>query len=260
MWSAEYRAWHAVGALSKVFFSHPLFYSPISTLTYGMMVPLWPRGFFCSRNPNSQQSCEGSLGNQASLFPSSLRRHLETPSGMLRRYLGRVWASPQHWRSSRKEKGSFASRVTPKPDSLSLSLFLNFFLFGCTARHVGSRFPHQGSNLSPLYWKLEVVTTGPSRKFSYSLYWISQVGWELGAARGCVPSHFNRVWLFATQWTVALQAPLSTRVSRQEYWSGLPFPSPGSLPEPGIKPKPLMSPAEAGVCTTSVTWEAGVSE
>ena len=42
--------------------------------------------------------------------------------------------------------------------------------------------------------------------------------------------------LFATPWTVASQAPLSTGFSRQEYWSGLPFPSPGDLPIPGIKP------------------------
>ena len=40
-----------------------------------------------------------------------------------------------------------------------------------------------------------------------------------------------------TPWTVAHQAPLSKGLSRQEYWSGLPFPSPGDLPNPGIKPK-----------------------
>ena len=39
----------------------------------------------------------------------------------------------------------------------------------------------------------------------------------------------------ATPWTVAHQAPLSMEFSRQEYWSGLPFPSPGDLPDPGIK-------------------------
>ena len=38
-------------------------------------------------------------------------------------------------------------------------------------------------------------------------------------------------------WTVAYQAPLSMGFSRQEYWSGLPFPSPGDLPDPGIKPR-----------------------
>ena len=48
-------------------------------------------------------------------------------------------------------------------------------------------------------------------------------------------SRFSCVWLFLTLWTVACQAPLSMRFSRQEYWSGLPFPSPGDLPglEPG---------------------------
>jgi len=44
----------------------------------------------------------------------------------------------------------------------------------------------------------------------------------------------SRVWLFATPWTVAYQAPPSMEFSRQEYWSGLPFPSPGHLPDPGL--------------------------
>ena len=44
------------------------------------------------------------------------------------------------------------------------------------------------------------------------------------------------VWLFATPWTVAYQFPPSMGFSRQECWSGLPFPSPGDLPDPGIKP------------------------
>ena len=48
-----------------------------------------------------------------------------------------------------------------------------------------------------------------------------------------VLSHFRRVQPFATPWTVAHQAPLSTGFSRQECWSGLPFPSPGDLPDPG---------------------------
>ena len=46
----------------------------------------------------------------------------------------------------------------------------------------------------------------------------------------------SRVQLFAAPWTVAYQAPPSIEFSRQEYWSGLPFPSPGELPNPGIKP------------------------
>ena len=47
----------------------------------------------------------------------------------------------------------------------------------------------------------------------------------------------SRVQLFATPWTVARQPPLSMEFSRQEYWSGLPFPSPADLPDPGIEPR-----------------------
>ena len=46
----------------------------------------------------------------------------------------------------------------------------------------------------------------------------------------------SRVRLFATPWTVAYQAPPSMGFSRQEHWSGLPFPSPGDLPDPGMEP------------------------
>ena len=46
----------------------------------------------------------------------------------------------------------------------------------------------------------------------------------------------SHVWHFATPWTVAYQASPSMGFSRQEYWSGLPFPSPGDLPDPGIEP------------------------
>ena len=55
-----------------------------------------------------------------------------------------------------------------------------------------------------------------------------------------VLSHFSCVQLFETPMDHALQAPLSTGFSRQEYWSGLPYPPPGDLPDPGIE---LMSPA-----------------
>ena len=50
----------------------------------------------------------------------------------------------------------------------------------------------------------------------------------------CVQS-LSRAQLFATPWIIALQAPLSMEFSRQDYWSGLPFPSPGDLPDPGIE-------------------------
>ena len=46
----------------------------------------------------------------------------------------------------------------------------------------------------------------------------------------------RRLWLFMIPWSVAYQAPQSMGFSKQEYWSGLPFPSPGDLSDPGIEP------------------------
>ena len=69
------------------------------------------------------------------------------------------------------------------------------------------------------------------------------------------------VQIIVTPWTVAYQAPLSMELSRQEYWSGLTFPTPGDLPNPGIKPMSLASPAlTGGFFTTSTTWEAQSKE
>ena len=71
----------------------------------------------------------------------------------------------------------------------------------------------------------------------------------------CMLSHFSHVQLFVIPWTVALQAPLSMGVSRQEYWSGLPCTSPGDISD-----LHLLSPVLAGsFFTTSVTWEAQIS-
>ena len=63
----------------------------------------------------------------------------------------------------------------------------------------------------------------------------------------------------ATPWTVAHQAPLSMGFSRQEYWSGLPFPSPGDLPDPGIEPRsPALQadalPSEPPVIPSNKHW------
>ena len=63
----------------------------------------------------------------------------------------------------------------------------------------------------------------------------------------CLLSCFSRVRLFTTPRTVARQAPLSMGFSRQEYWSGLPFPPPGDLPDPGMEPTSL----------SLLHWQAG---
>ena len=69
----------------------------------------------------------------------------------------------------------------------------------------------------------------------------------------CMCTHLlSHVWFFATPWTVACQALLSREFSRQEYWSGLPFPPPWGLPNPRIEPTSLASPALAGGFFTTV--------
>ena len=78
------------------------------------------------------------------------------------------------------------------------------------------------------------VGRGLSLPCVYREHW-----WQLGRPYRCKWSEIkslSRVRLFATLWTVACQAPLSMGFSRQEYWSRLPFPSPGDLPNPGIEP------------------------
>ena len=85
-----------------------------------------------------------------------------------------------------------------------------------------------------------------------------QDGYDFRRAHVCVcAKSLSRVRLFAVPWTVAHQVPLSMELSRQEYWSGLPFSSPEDLPDPGITPSSLTSPALAGgFFTTSATWQA----
>ena len=82
-------------------------------------------------------------------------------------------------------------------------------------------------------------------------------GWKAADNLHCIFSCFSCVQLCATPRTIAHQAPLSTGFSRQEYWSGLPFPPPGDLLDSGIELAPLLSPALAGgFFTTSAAWEA----
>ena len=84
----------------------------------------------------------------------------------------------------------------------------------------------------------------------------------LGSLSTDFPKHvcmLSRVHLFVTPWTVAHQALLSRRFSRQEYWSGSVCLPPGHLPNPGIELASLAGPALAGgLFTSSVTWEAPI--
>ena len=74
---------------------------------------------------------------------------------------------------------------------------------------------------------------------------VSQAFRAVSSTAMCAQS-LGRVQLFEAPWTVPCQAALSVDSSRQEYWSGLPFPPPVDLPHPGIKSMSLVSPSLAG--------------
>ena len=74
------------------------------------------------------------------------------------------------------------------------------------------------SNRTEIHWPI------PNDKRTNHLSWSLKV------------KPLSRIQLFVTLWTVAYQAPPSMEFSRQEYWSGLPFPFPGDLPDPGLEP------------------------
>ena len=79
--------------------------------------------------------------------------------------------------------------------------------------------------------------------------WDRRKCWTFDCVCVCMYAHaylLSHVQLFVTPWTIACQAPLPMEFSRQAYWSGLPFPSPGDLSDPGIDPLFLVSPALAG--------------
>ena len=91
-----------------------------------------------------------------------------------------------------------------------------------------------------LGWFLKIrvnrLRAGDSRA-AFRINQTSCVAWFLGgSAFISMLSCFSHVQLFVTPWTVTHQAPLSMEFSRQEYWSGLPCPSPEDLPKPGIAP------------------------
>ena len=133
---------------------------------------------------------------------------------------------------------------------------------GHSPAHIRETFPWSPRSLGLIECRTPLPWPSPAR----SRPSLEQVNWvtvphskqrSSFLVRSCVLSHFSRVQLFVTLWTVAYQAPRSMEFSRQEYWSGLPCPPPGDLFDPGIEPSSFISPTLAGgVFTTSTTWEA----
>ena len=119
--------------------------------------------------------------------------------------------------------------------SLSLSYYLKYSpleVYSAYPLTVTSTKTHWQTNsasihFSSLMWRLPL-----SPSHLKGVFWVEMPWSEVKS--------LSHVWLSVTPWTVAYQAHLSMGFSRQQYWSGLPFPSPGDLPNPGIE---LRSPA-----------------
>ena len=110
---------------------------------------------------------------------------------------------------------------------------------------------------SPIWLQLHSLPVSTHLSLMLGPEQVNFIRWTQILKKVCVcVCVFNHVWLCDTPWTKACQALMSMEFSRQEYWSGLPFPSPGDLPDPGIEPTSPMFPVLAGrPFTTSATWE-----
>ena len=135
-----------------------------------------------------------------------------------------------------------------------------------------SPWGHKNSDMTEqLNWTEQTINAGetvekrePSHTVGGNVNWYTHYGeWYGDSFKNWKQSYhvvviwlLSRVWLFATWGTVAHQASPSMEFSRQEYWSGLPFPFPGDLPDPGIKPRSpaLQAGSELPYDTKSHSW------
>ena len=167
------------------------------------------------------------------------------------------------WVSSNTCKGSYSVHLAenPQPALKSLWRYLagSHCLPGKDSTGCFRKFhlAFSGLILSPwtlsFFWRLAMSLPGPwVQETVRSLHsWVLPESWHFPGThsfyrRGSDPSEIHpsitcacmlsHVWLFATPWALACQAPLSMEFPRQEYWSGFPFRASGHLPDPGIEP------------------------
>ena len=122
--------------------------------------------------------------------------------------------------TARRSNQSFLKEITPEYSLKGLMLKLKLQYFG----HLMQKADSFEKTL--MLRKIE----GRRRRGQQRIRWLDLItDWKdmsLSVLSTCMVSHFSRVWLCETPWTAAHQAPPSLGFSRQEHWSGLPFPSP----------------------------------
>ena len=121
----------------------------------------------------------------------------------------------------------------------------------CCWMHTAKPFYNLFTFLCSQDLNLAKVTRQWNSSFSYTISLVSCTSNKIPSASPCMCmlTCFRPVQLFLTPWTVACQAPLSMGFSRQEHWSGLPYPPPGDLPDPGMEP---VSPAFPALLANSL--------
>ena len=134
------------------------------------------------------------------------------------------------------------------PDAMILVFWMLSFKPGFTLfSFTFIKRPFSSSSLRLLFLPTILIpacdSSSPAFYMMYSAYKLNKRGDSIQPWLSPFPilkvkvKSLSRVRLFAIPWTVAYHAPPSVEFSRQEYWSGLPLPSPGDLPNPGIEPR-----------------------
>ena len=184
-------------------------------------------GFIIVQNANkdSAQRCS----TQRSFRMTSPRNHLRAPQRACQDTSPR--AVPQ---AAENQRGKGEESWTTQK---MLRMNIHFYRVGrTTARQVRDFVPKRETDLRVMDGRTDGQAERilPAGLFSYSHFWISynESMCAFSVMSSCLRS----------PWTTAHQAPLCVGFSRQEYWSGLPFPPPGDLPDPGTEPESLESP------------------
>ena len=116
-------------------------------------------------------------------------------------------------------------------------------------------FSHSSMNRCLNFYFLATMNNAALKFMSRLFLCKHMFSFNLGPC-ACMLSHFSHVWLSATPWTVASQAPLSMGFSRQEFCNGLPWSPPRDLPDPGIQPTfPHFLQWQAGSLPLATTWK-----